>query len=178
MKKIYFLLLVFITIFFIGCTNDTTTNETLSNSNEKLKTETNAINLEQIMANAKNEIPTVQETKILTEDNDPYGNLGKTGYYISGAVFWDTRTNYSEEHITENEKGKWGSSAGGMIEVYSIEEEAQKRIDYMQNFVGNPLLDPGAFKKIGAIVIRASNELTASEQNEIINFLEKQVTNK
>lgn len=144
---------------------------------EEVVTAPKELDLAIIMENVKTNFSTVQEVKVFNEANDPYNNLGKTGYYTAGAAFWDTRTEYSEEYISDDEKGKWGASAGGSIEVYPSNEEAKKRIDYMQGFVGNALLEPGAFKQLDNIVIRASSKLAKSQQDEIMVYLEAQVQN-
>lgn len=177
MKKITLLLLATMTVFFIGCTNNSTINDSpAGNSNsitEELKEESNDIDLEQIMTNAKNGIPTVKEIKIYTEDNDPNNSLGKAGYYIEAAAIWDSRSGYSEDYAEE--KGKWGTDAGGSIEIYANEKDATNRTEYLGQFSGQSILDPGAFEQVDNIIIRASSNLTKSEQDEIIIFFKEQL---
>lgn len=167
-------------LFGAGCT--TTQDNTLINTNQAAanisQPETKKeLDLAVIMQNVQNTFPTVQEVKVFTEANDPYNNLGKPGYYTAGAAFWDTRTKYSEEYTTADQKGKWGASAGGSIEIYASDEDAKKRVDYMQAFTGNPLTEPGAFKQIGSAVIRASKDLSKSQQDEIMAYLETKINN-
>ena len=179
MKKYLLILVAGVALVGAGCATQTQTSTEANNDTTQVVEEVKKpqeLDLASIMEAVKAEFSTVQDTKVLTEENDPYGNLGKAGYYTAGAAFWDTRTEYSEAYKEESELGKWGASAGGMIEVYATDEEAKSRIEYMQAFVGNPLTEPGAFKQIGTVVIRASSELTATQQNEIMAFLEEQVT--
>lgn len=127
------------------------------------------LDLNTLLASLKAKYPTIQQTYIYSESQDPNGNLGKAGYYIAGAEFYDTRTN------TQPDGTAFGADSGGAIEVYSNSSDAAKRVAYLQQFQGNPTLDPGAFKQVNNVVVRASSQYTASEQADMINYLASQV---
>lgn len=171
--------LLALSIVLTGCTQSTTqsTNATVVPTKDTKNVEATETlytpDLETIMSAIKTDFTTIQETRIYTEDTDPNGNLGKTGYYIAGAAFWDTRTGYSDDYATE--KGMWGTEAGGSVEVYPDEADAKKRVDYLASFVGNPLTDPGAFKQIGNVVVRGSSKLTKNEQDELLDSLASEI---
>jgi hypothetical protein len=121
------------------------------------------------LSNLKTKYPSVQQTYIYSENQDPNGNLGKVGYYTAGAEFYDTRTN------TQPDSTAFGADSGGAIEVYANSSDATKRVAYLQQFQGNPTLDPGAFKQINNVVVRASSQYTASDQADMITYLASQV---
>lgn len=127
------------------------------------------LDLDALLANLKSTYPTVQLTYIYTENQDPNNNLGKAGYYIAGAEFYDTRTNVQPDGVA------FGADSGGAIEVYANSSEAAKRVAYLQQFQGEPMLDAGAVKQINNVMVRASHYYTASEQTDMINFLVSQV---
>lgn len=176
LKKISFITpLLLISLLVVGCEKSSNKIETNNNVNaNNINKSVKQLDLEKITNNVKDTISTIQETKIYTEDNDPNKNLGKAGYYIQGAAFWDTRTEYSEDY--SQEKGMWGTEAGGSIEVYSSSEDAKKRIDYLNAFTGT-VLDAGAAEQINNIVIRASSKLKKSEQDAFLTILKKEVNN-
>jgi len=136
---------------------------------EKPQTTNKKIDLPTIMANLQKKFPTVQQTYIYTEQRDPNGNLGKAGYYVAGAEFYDTGTN------TAPDGEAFGADSGGAIEVYASTADAIKRVDYLKQFQGDAALDPGAFKQVGVNVIRASSKYTKSQQDEVINYLTTQL---
>lgn len=127
------------------------------------------LDLNTLLSNLKAKYPTIQQTYIYSENQDPNGNLGKAGYYTAGAEFYDTRTN------TQPDGAAFGADSGGAIEVYANNSDAAKRIAYLQQFQGNPTLDPGAFKQVNNVVVRASSQYTGSEQADMINYLAGQV---
>jgi hypothetical protein len=130
------------------------------------------LNIEAVLADVKIKFPTITQTKVFTEANDPNGVLGKEAGYSSGGAFWDSRTGYSED---SSEPGKWGTDAGGAIEVYPNKIDADTRASYLGEFDQSSLLSPGAFKQVGNVVVRASSRLDKSQQDEIIAFLEQKV---
>ena len=59
-----------------------------------------------------------------------------------------------------------GTDAGGAIEVYSTVEDAEKRRDYLATYDGT-IFANGTHTVIGTVLVRTSNELTASQQKEL-----------
>ncbi len=127
------------------------------------------LDLNAFLANLKAKYPTIQQTYIYSESQDPNGNLGKAGYYIAGAEFYDTRTN------TPPDGTAFGADSGGAIEVYANSSDAAKRVAYGKQFQGDPMLDPGALEQVNNVVVRASSQYTASDQTDMINYLASQV---
>lgn len=125
-------------------------------------------NMEKLLSSVKSKFPTVTVTKVYTEDTDPNGYLGKTGYYIQGGAFVDNRVEGTEGD-TANSKD-WGAEAGGSIEVYRTSADAEKRVKYLDSFQGT-LLGGDLNKQNGNVVVRASGGLDRSDQEEIVNYM-------
>ena len=186
MKKLIFAsigLVVFAAIFIVIGLNlgqqknpETTININTSGDldhtkiESRKKTKGKDIDLNELMEKVKAQFPTIKETMIYTEESDPNNVIGKPGYYIAGAAFWDERTNR-----TYDPDEKWGAGAGGSIEVYESEADATKRVKYLESFQGGGFLDPGRFTQIEEVVVRASDEFSNSQQLEIIDFLTSQI---
>lgn len=112
----------------------------------------------------------VKSTCMVTEDNDPNGQLNKDGGY-TGAVYFRLTTvdeNLAKEEYTTpyvDDACEAGTVGGGQIEIYATEADAEKRNDYLANFDGGPIGDAHILK--GTLVIRISNDLTATQQKEL-----------
>lgn len=100
----------------------------------------------------------------VTEDNDPNGKLNKAGGYTA-AVFFSSSL-VDQGSVYGDSLMDKGTAAGGSIEVYASEEDAQKRNDYLSSFDGS-ILSNGAHRVLGTVVIRVSDELTASQQEAL-----------
>lgn len=108
----------------------------------------------------------VGEIAALTEETDNNGLLGKAGTYYAKIDFaspWikDPYSIYSGKSVAEN-----STDGGGSVEVFETEELAQKRNDYLAVFDGG-WLSSGSHKTLGTLVVRTSNELTASQQKQL-----------
>ncbi len=109
--------------------------------------------------------------EIVTEENDPNGKLGKQGGYTGMLFFiYDLVEGNAEESAIEA-----GTSGGGSIEIYANVEDAESRDSYLGIFDGS-IFASGSHTVLGTLVIRTSNELTASQQQAletaIINTLQ------
>lgn len=131
------------------------------------------------VANALKTISTVDGTCVVTEDNDPNGNLNKTGGYIAAVYFSDNRANLEMKNNPYSDYKDicdQGTVAGGQIEVYANKEDAQKRADYLGAFNGG-ILSSGDSSAFGTSVFRISDEMTATQmkdlQEKVINALTK-----
>ena len=51
--------------------------------------------------------------------------------------------------------------------LFETEEDAQKRDTYLSAFDGSVMLCSGSHKVVGTVIIRTSNYLTATQQNDI-----------
>ncbi len=99
-----------------------------------------------------------------TEENDPNGQLGKQGGYTSQVFFSYNLVNQDE--VSGNSIIEKGTDSGGSIEVYNTIEEAENRNSYLSSFDGG-IFASGSHNTLGTIVVRTSNELTASQQKEL-----------
>ncbi len=99
-----------------------------------------------------------------TEDNDPNGHLHKAGGY-SAAVFFSHK-NVDQSKVYGDTIVEKGTSCGGQVEVYLTEADAEKRNEYLAGFDGT-LFDSGSHTVIGTVIVRTSDQLTATQQKEL-----------
>lgn len=106
-------------------------------------------------------VENIVDVSAVTEDNDPNGNLNKAGGYTAQVYFSSNLINQDDVYGTSLiEKG---TDAGGSIEVYSAVEDAEKRNKYLTSFDGG-IFASGSHTVIGTVIVRTSDELTASQQ--------------
>lgn len=116
-----------------------------------------------VMARLK-EVPGILNMEPVTEDNDPNGNLNKAGGYTSDVYF--ESQNVDQSDVYGNDLIEKGVDAGGAIETYKTNEDATKRDSYLGVFDGG-VISAGSHKVIGTVLIRTSDKLTATQQNEL-----------
>lgn len=127
----------------------------------------------------------IETIEAVTEAHDPNGNLGKQGGYTAAIYFtislievietdygYAALVNDEKNYISIDENGSvnspvdLGTACGGQIEVYATVEDAQKRDRYLSTFDGGPLSN-GSHYVYGSMVIRTSDYLWASQQQEL-----------
>ncbi len=118
-----------------------------------------------------NDVPSIQEIQSVTEENDPNGQLNKQGGYTS-AIFFSS-VNVNQNYLIGNSVIEKGTIAGGSIEVYNTIEDAEARNNYLSAFDGG-FLSAGSHNIVGTVVVRTSDELTATQQKD----LESEIVNK
>lgn len=101
----------------------------------------------------------------VTEDNDPNGNLNKAGGYTATVYYSDDRISL-DKSTYGNTVIEQGTDGGGGIEVYATVKDAEKRRDYLSTYDGS-IFASGTHIVIGTVLVRTSNELTASQQQEM-----------
>lgn len=116
-----------------------------------------------VMARLK-EVPGILNMEPVTEDNDPNGNLNKAGGYTS-TVYFESQ-NVDQSDVYGNDLIGKGVDAGGAIETYKTNKDAAKRDSYLGVFDGG-VLSSGSHKVVGTVLIRTSDKLTATQQNEL-----------
>ena len=114
-------------------------------------------------------IDTVANIAPATEDNDPNDHLNKPHGYTS-AVFFSTPL-LGTEGLSGDALIDEGTSAGGQVETYANVEDAEARNDYLANFDTNFWAAPGLHIVFGTMVIRVSDDLPASKQQEIASAI-------
>lgn len=107
-------------------------------------------------------IDSITEIGIVTEENDPNGQLGKQGGYTGCIYFVDSNA----PEIEGTDTIEKGTDGGGCIEIYSNSSDAKKRNDYLAELDGG-IFSSGSHCVLGTLVIRTSNELTASKQKAL-----------
>lgn len=115
----------------------------------------------------------ILEIAAATEDNDPNRQLHKEGGYTSAVYFSYEKVDQSRLYgASPIEKG---TDSGGQVEVYATYEYAARRDAYLSNFDGTAL-GAGSHVVIGTCVIRTSNYLTATQQNELTESIIAELT--
>lgn len=116
-----------------------------------------------VMARLK-EVPGILNMEPVTEDNDPNGNLNKAGGYTSDVYF--ESQNVDQSDVYGNDLIEKGVDAGGAIETYKTNKDAAERDSYLGVFDGG-VISSGSHKVIGTVLVRTSDKLTATQQNEL-----------
>lgn len=140
----------------------------LQDSIQQLKQVTNppeAFIVERLQA-----VPTITGMAAVTEDHDPNGNLNKSGGYTACIYFSESQVDRSKIYNDSGDIIDVGTDGGGCIEVYTTFEEAEKRKAYLASFDGS-IFANGSHSVMGTVLVRTSNNLTATQQND----LEKQI---
>ncbi|WP_101523218.1 hypothetical protein [Nocardioides houyundeii] len=106
----------------------------------------------------------VRGVQAVTEDRDPNGNLNKQGGYT--ATVYLASTLVDQESVFGRDLVDKGTEAGGAIEVYKTIDDAEARNTYLAAFDGG-VLSSGSHSVVGTVVIRTSDELTASQQAKL-----------
>lgn len=161
-------IIILLCLCITGCTNSTTTNtsdysDAIGDSPEAAVSPSESYIIESL-----NQSEFILEIEAATESNDPNGKLNTDGGYTTCVFFSSTlidQSDFSEESVVAK-----GTSCGGCIEVYSNEEDATARNEYLAQFDGG-ILDSGSHTVIGTIVIRTSEKLTKEQQTELTQNL-------
>ena len=106
----------------------------------------------------------------MTEDNDPNGNLNKQGGYTATVYFSSSLINQAS--VFGRDIIDKGTEGGGAVEVYRNVKDAKARNTYLASFDGGPI-SSGSHKVVGTVVIRTSDQLTASQQADVENAVRK-----
>lgn len=138
----------------------------LENSIQSLKQITNPA--ESFVITRLQNVPGITGIQAVTEDNDPNGHLGKDGGYTASVYFTYDKVDQDEvATLGSGDIVDKGNDGGGDIEVYANVDDANKRNDYLGSFDGVGLTSPGSHTVAGTCVIRTSDLLSASQQNEL-----------
>lgn len=108
----------------------------------------------------------IDKVEGVTEDNDPNGNLNKPGGYTA-QVYFSSPLVKDEYNLFTGDVIEDGTDCGGSVEVYKTVSEAQNRNQYLSSFDGSGMLSNGSHTVYGTIIIRISDELTASQQKSL-----------
>lgn len=156
-------------------TNETLTavKTNLENSIKIIKQVTNPS--EAFIIERIKDIDTVTGYAGVTEDNDPNGMLNKPGGYTATVYFASSQIKEKDRMWLDGTIIENGTDGGGSIEVYTTEEDAQKRCEYLSQFDGT-VTASGTHTIVGTVLVRTSDQLTASQQKELETKIIKNLT--
>lgn len=106
----------------------------------------------------------------LTEDNDPENHIGKAGWYTTKVIFHHKDVEHYGLDSGLLTLSEVGNPAGGCVEVYKTETDAQRRADELKGQEGTSR-NPGARMVCGTVVIRVSDKLKASYQEKLLEMI-------
>jgi len=109
-------------------------------------------------------VPDVEDISAVTEETDPNGLLNKAGSYTAFVIFSSDLVDQSD--VLGDTIAEKGTACGGGVEVFANVEDAEKRDEYLGTFDGT-IVRPGSHKVVGTVIVRTSDELTASQQKEL-----------
>ncbi len=112
----------------------------------------------------------IKDVISLTEDNDSENHIGKAGWYTTKVIFHHKDVEHYGLDRGLLTLSEVGNPAGGCIEVYSTEEDAQRRADELKRQEGTSR-NPGARMVCGTVVIRVSDNLKASYQQKLLEII-------
>lgn len=122
-------------------------------------------------------IGTITDIKAVTEDHDPNGLLHKQGGYIGCIYFRDSEVNWSRLYLATDDVIEAGTEGGGCIEIYGDTAGAESRDAYLAAYDSSGMAT-GSHKVLGTCVVRTSNQLTATQQNELTDRIVQALTTK
>ncbi len=108
----------------------------------------------------------ISDIEAVTEENDPNGNLHKDGGYTASVYFASDAVDTSKLSNANGSSIEKGTDGGGCVEVYATADEAKKRDAYLAGFDGS-VLASGSHAVVGTVVVRTSNNMTASSQDDL-----------
>lgn len=112
-------------------------------------------------------LPGITMIEAATEDNDPNGQLHKPGGYTAAVFFiYDQVTDSYVLYSKGDTPVERATDGGGCIEVYEAVEYAEARNSYLASYDGTAF-SSGSHTVCGTIVVRTSDELTATQQKEL-----------
>lgn len=144
----------------------------LENSIKQLKQVTNPS--QDFVIERLKQIKSVSGTEAVTEETDVNKMLNKNGGYTACVYF--TSKNVNQKLLYGDTIAEKGTDAGGAIEVFSSTKDAEKREKYLATFDGSGALDSGSHVVLGTVLIRTSNELTATQQKKLTNQISDKLT--
>ena len=100
-------------------------------------------------------VPNIRSVKIVTEEDDPEGLLNEPDGY-SNAIYFTSDLVPSKSQKSDNVK------AGGAIEIYETEEEANKRNEELSTLDGTGMFSGASHSVLGTMVIRISDKMAPS----------------
>lgn len=111
-------------------------------------------------------VENIDKIEAVTEDHDPNEMLGKQGGYTT-QVYFSSPLVPDPYGIFTGDVIEDGTACGGSIEVFETSDNAKTREAYLAGFDSTGGFASGSHKVIGTCIIRTSNDLTATQQQEL-----------
>lgn len=117
----------------------------------------------------------VQRVEQVIEGHDPNNLLNRQGGYTACVYFSVSDIDFDQFTVTTNQDAvDVGVLGGGCVEIYKNSSEAKKRNEYLSTF-DNTLFDSGSHERYGSLVIRISNGVSGSRQQEIARMIKGEI---
>lgn len=102
-----------------------------------------------------------------TEKTDANTLMNKKGGYYAYVAM---KSSLIDDCYDEGESPvEAGTEGGAVIEAFHTVKDAKARDAYLSGFDGAGMLSPGSHRVVGTLVIRTSDELSASDQKKLEN---------
>ena len=177
LRSLVLLMCLTMVISFTGCASEAkkAMDESVNTANELLEKDAEPFDAETETA-LKKAVQTSEEA----EDDDAYKQVKKD---IDNAIKAYQDSVKQQKQVTEpKEKSliddsydegespvEAGTEGGAVIEAFHTVKDAKARDAYLSGFDGAGMLSPGSHRVVGTLVIRTSDELSASDQKKMEN---------
>lgn len=112
-------------------------------------------------------VKSVTAVEAATEKTDANTLMNKKGGYYAYVAM---KSSLIEDSYCEGESPvEAGTEGGAVIEAFHTVKDAEARDAYLSGFDGASMLSPGSHRVVGTLVIRTSDELSASNQKKLEN---------
>lgn len=112
-------------------------------------------------------VKSVTAVEAATEKTDANTLMNKKGGYYAYVAM---KSSLIDDSYDEGESPvEAGTEGGAVIEAFHTVKDAEARDTYLSGFDGAGMLSPGSHRVVGTLVIRTSDELSASDQKKLEN---------
>lgn len=112
-------------------------------------------------------IESVTDVEAATEETDGNNMMNKPGGYTSYVAMKSSLVKDDTGYYKDQSPVEAGTDGGAVIEAFPTVEDAEKRCDYLASLDGSGPMSPGTHVVVGTLVVRTSNDLTATNQKEL-----------
>ena len=110
-------------------------------------------------------VDTIQKVEAATEETDENKMMNKPGGYTSYIAMRSSLV--KNEFYADQSPVEAGADGGAVIEAFKTVKDAEAREAYLAGFDGAGALASGSHKVVGTLLVRTSNELTATQQKNL-----------
>ena len=110
-------------------------------------------------------VDTITKVEAATEETDGNKMMNKPGGYTSYIAMRSSLV--KNEFYASQTPVEAGTDGGAVIEAFKTVKDAEARNTYLAGLDGAGALAPGSHKVVGTLLVRTSNELTATQQKNL-----------